>query len=68
MQKNVLITGASTGIGFAAVKMLVENGFSAIATVRKLEDENNLLKGNISIPMNATIWSYSNFTWNFMTK
>lgn len=44
MQKNVLITGASTGIGFAAVKMLVENGFSAIATVRKLEDENNLLK------------------------
>ena len=39
MQKNVLITGASTGIGFAAVKMLIENGFYVIATVRKAEDE-----------------------------
>lgn len=44
MQKNVLITGASTGIGFAAVKMLQENNFTAIATVRKVADENNLLK------------------------
>lgn len=44
MQKAVLITGASTGIGFAAVAKLVDAGFLPIATVRKADDENHLKK------------------------
>ena len=48
MQKNILITGTSTGIGFTAVKMLIDEGFRVIATVRKSEDETKLkeLYGN----------------------
>ena len=45
-----------------------EKGKFTRITLSVTKDENNLLKGNISIPTNATIWSYSNFTWNFMTK
>ncbi len=44
MQKNVLVTGASTGIGFDCVRCLIENGFGVIATVRKIEDQLNLQK------------------------
>lgn len=48
MQKVVLITGASTGIGFDAVRAVIEQGFSVVATVRKGEDEVQLanLYGN----------------------
>lgn len=42
MQKVVLITGASTGIGFDCVRTLVENQFLVVATVRKDEDEKKL--------------------------
>ncbi len=38
MQKTVLVTGASTGIGADAVRILVENNFRVVATVRKDED------------------------------
>ena len=44
MQKIVLVTGASTGIGFDCVRILTENDFLVVATVRKESDKENLLK------------------------
>ena len=44
MQKTVLVTGASTGIGFDAVRALLAEGFRVVATVRKAEDENKLVQ------------------------
>ena len=32
------------------------------------KDRKGVLKGNVSIPKGATVWSYSRFAWNFMTK
>ena len=43
MQKTILVTGASSGIGFDTVRVLVDQGFNVIATVRKNEDEIYLL-------------------------
>lgn len=39
MQKNILITGASSGIGADAARTLIAHGFTVIATVRTPEDE-----------------------------
>lgn len=44
MSKTILITGASTGIGFDAVRTLTENGFSVIATVRQEADKQKIEK------------------------
>lgn len=44
MQKVVLVTGASTGIGADTVRILIEKSMTVIATVRKNEDEQNLKK------------------------
>lgn len=44
MQKIILVTGASTGIGADTVKALIENNFIVVATVRKKVDEENLKK------------------------
>ena len=38
MQKAVLVTGASTGIGYATVAMLAGHGYRVFAGVRKTED------------------------------
>ncbi|KAA9036543.1 DUF5110 domain-containing protein [Ginsengibacter hankyongi] len=32
------------------------------------KDKNGELKGEVIIPKGANVWSYSNFSWNFMTK
>jgi short-subunit dehydrogenase len=42
MQKTVVVTGASTGIGFDCVRILCENGFTVVATVRKEADRLHL--------------------------
>lgn len=44
MQKTILVTGASSGIGFDSVRVLIQHGFNVVATVRKTEDETHLLK------------------------
>jgi short-subunit dehydrogenase len=44
MQKTVVVTGASTGIGFNCVRILTENNFQVVATVRKESDKLNLEK------------------------
>lgn len=41
-KKCVLVTGASTGIGYNACKYLLKNGFELIGTVRKEEDKQRL--------------------------
>jgi short-subunit dehydrogenase len=43
MQKVVLVTGASTGIGADTVRCLIEKSFTVVATVRKDEDEKSLI-------------------------
>lgn len=40
--KNVLITGASTGIGYDLVKIFVANGYTVFGSVRKKEDADRL--------------------------
>jgi NAD(P)-dependent dehydrogenase (short-subunit alcohol dehydrogenase family) len=40
--KSVVITGASTGIGWAAAKLLVEKGFRVFGSVRKQADADRL--------------------------
>jgi len=47
MNKKVLITGTSSGIGLACVEKFVESGFHVTATVRKSEDEKRLKKKKI---------------------
>ncbi|MFK7801549.1 MAG: SDR family oxidoreductase [Anaerolineae bacterium] len=38
MKKHVVITGASTGIGYDASRLLIEKGFHVFGSVRKAED------------------------------
>ncbi len=44
LNKFVLITGASTGIGYASSKLLLQNGYFVFGSVRKKEDGEKLLK------------------------
>jgi NADP-dependent 3-hydroxy acid dehydrogenase YdfG len=41
-QKTVVITGASSGIGRASVARMVRSGWRVFATVRKIQDGNQL--------------------------
>lgn len=42
--KNVLITGASTGIGYHTVKLFIEKGYVVLGSVRKQADADRLKK------------------------
>jgi NAD(P)-dependent dehydrogenase (short-subunit alcohol dehydrogenase family) len=44
MMKSAVVTGVSTGIGYACVKVLVANGFRVFGSVRKQEDALRLQK------------------------
>ena len=32
------------------------------------KDKKGILKGNVNIPKGNTVWSYSSFTWKFMSN
>ena len=40
--KNILVTGASTGIGYYTVKLFLEKGYFVLGSVRKKEDADRL--------------------------
>jgi len=46
-RKNVVITGASSGIGHASVLRMSEAGWRVFATVRKSSDQNRLRSANV---------------------
>ncbi len=52
MEKVVLITGGSSGIGYATAELLARNGYKVYAGARRIEKMEPLKK----------IWSYSNFS------
>ncbi|MDF3055728.1 MAG: oxidoreductase, short chain dehydrogenase/reductase family [Gammaproteobacteria bacterium] len=43
MQKSILITGCSSGIGYCAAKTLHDRGYHVVAAVRKKEDKARLI-------------------------
>ena len=51
--KQTVITGVSTGIGHACVKVLIERGFRVFGSVRKQEDADRLQKefGEMFVPL-----------------
>lgn len=52
-RRTVVVTGASTGIGRASVAALIAEGFSVYATVRRLEDADELREqfGDSVVPL-----------------
>ena len=56
MQKTIFITGASTGLGKATVKLFQNNGWNVIATMRNPEKETELTKlENVTLlPLDVT--------------
>ena len=49
MEKYILITGASSGLGKAAAKKLAQEGYKIFAGVRKQEDKEQLESTNPNI-------------------
>jgi NADP-dependent 3-hydroxy acid dehydrogenase YdfG len=43
-QKSVVVTGASTGIGWGTVKVLIGRGFQVFGSVRRQSDADRLAK------------------------
>lgn len=46
MNKTILITGSSSGIGKAAAELFVSNGWNVVATMRSPDKENGLMAGS----------------------
>jgi short chain dehydrogenase len=57
--KSVVITGASTGIGWAAAKLLLERGFRVFGSVRKQTDADRL-KSEFGADFNPLILDVTN--------
>src|SRR6202034_2222916 len=51
--KDVVVTGVSTGIGWASTKVLISNGFRVFGSVRKQADADHLQRefGNGFVPL-----------------
>ena len=45
-----------------------ENGKFVRVVLKVSKDKSGKLKGAVSIPKGASLWSYNEFKWNFMTK
>jgi NAD(P)-dependent dehydrogenase (short-subunit alcohol dehydrogenase family) len=56
MMKTIFMTGTSSGLGKAAVKLFAERGWKVIATMRKPEEETELnkLKNVVLLPLDVT--------------
>ena len=55
MKKVAVVTGASTGIGEATVKRLIEQGYTTYAAARRLDRMSNLKKlGATRLPLDLT--------------
>jgi NAD(P)-dependent dehydrogenase (short-subunit alcohol dehydrogenase family) len=69
-QKAVLVTGASSGIGFKIVEYLVDNGFYVYAGARKERDLKrlNAMKNISSVRLDVTIQSEIDAAVNFVNK
>lgn len=55
MQKYVLVTGCSSGIGYCAAVTLQKRGYSVIATVRKSEDRAALMEQGVKHILNLEL-------------
>src|SRR5689334_1573826 len=55
--KSVVITGASTGIGHGAAKVLVSSGLRVFGSVRKAADADRLVKelGSAFVPLHFDV-------------
>ena len=49
MKKNILITGASSGVGKTISEHLSQNGYHVIAAARRIEKMSKIYKKNVSI-------------------
>ncbi|MFT7032543.1 MAG: short-subunit dehydrogenase [Cyclobacteriaceae bacterium] len=60
-KQNVVITGASTGIGYSASKIFIENGCKVFGSVRKEADGEKLTRelGDNFIPLFFDVTNYS---------
>ncbi len=60
MMKTALVTGASSGIGWDVTRVLIQNGYRVVSTVRTTEDAEKLTK-NFSTKVSPLILDLSNF-------
>ncbi len=73
LKKGILVTGASSGIGFSISTYLAENGFTVFATVRKESDEERLKSLNLPelipvYPLDLTEFSHIQLALKFVSE